>query len=70
MAKSNKVASHLAKPYLQVHTAELTGWLGHLPGRNQGAAASHSPQCATQAEGGSGLVRPLANASLQQSLLG
>jgi len=27
MSKSNKIASHLAKPYLQVNTAELTGWL-------------------------------------------
>jgi type III restriction enzyme len=26
-AKGNKVATHLAKPYLQVNTAELTGWL-------------------------------------------
>ena len=26
-AKGNKVASHLAKPYLQVNTADLTGWL-------------------------------------------
>ena len=25
--KGNKVATHLAKPYLQVNTAELTGWL-------------------------------------------
>ncbi|MBK9439874.1 MAG: DEAD/DEAH box helicase family protein [Comamonadaceae bacterium] len=27
MPKGNKIASHLAKPYLQVNTAELTGWL-------------------------------------------
>ncbi|MFZ4622958.1 MAG: DEAD/DEAH box helicase, partial [Rhodoferax sp.] len=27
VAKGNKIASHLAKPYLQVNTAELTGWL-------------------------------------------
>ncbi len=27
LPKGNKVATHLAKPYLQVHTAELTGWL-------------------------------------------
>lgn len=27
LPKSNKVATHLAKPYLQVNTAELTGWL-------------------------------------------
>ena len=27
VAKGNKVATHLAKPYLQVNTAELTGWL-------------------------------------------
>ncbi len=27
LSKGNKVASHLAKPYLQVNTAELTGWL-------------------------------------------
>ena len=25
--KGQRVATHLAKPYLQVHTAELTGWL-------------------------------------------
>ena len=27
LSKGNKVAPHLAKPYLQVNTAELTGWL-------------------------------------------
>ena len=27
LSKGNKVATHLAKPYLQVNTAELTGWL-------------------------------------------
>ncbi len=27
VAKGNKVASHQAKPYLQVNTADLTGWL-------------------------------------------
>lgn len=27
LPKGNKVAAHLAKPYLQVNTAELTGWL-------------------------------------------
>jgi type III restriction enzyme len=27
MPKGNKIATHLAKPYLQVNTAELTGWL-------------------------------------------
>ncbi|OGB50461.1 MAG: restriction endonuclease subunit R [Burkholderiales bacterium RIFOXYC12_FULL_60_6] len=27
MPKTNKIATHLAKPYLQVNTAELTGWL-------------------------------------------
>lgn len=27
LSKSNKIATHLAKPYLQVNTAELTGWL-------------------------------------------
>ena len=27
LPKSNKIATHLAKPYLQVNTAELTGWL-------------------------------------------
>ena len=27
LPKGNKVASHLAKPYLQVNTAELTGWI-------------------------------------------
>lgn len=27
LPKGNKVATHLAKPYLQVNTAELTGWL-------------------------------------------
>lgn len=27
LPKGNKIASHLAKPYLQVHTADLTGWL-------------------------------------------
>jgi type III restriction enzyme len=27
LPKSGKVATHLAKPYLQVNTAELTGWL-------------------------------------------
>ncbi len=27
MSKGNKIATHLAKPYLQVNTAELTGWL-------------------------------------------
>ena len=27
LPKSNKVATHLANPYLQVNTAELTGWL-------------------------------------------
>ena len=27
MPKCNKIATHLAKPYLQVNTAELTGWL-------------------------------------------
>lgn len=37
MPKGNKIATHLAKPYLQVNTAELTGWLddyiwGHLFG--------------------------------------
>jgi len=26
-AKGSKIASHIAKPYLQVNTAELTGWL-------------------------------------------
>lgn len=27
LTKSHKVATHLAKPYLQINTAELTGWL-------------------------------------------
>ncbi|WHZ10595.1 MAG: hypothetical protein OJF60_001034 [Burkholderiaceae bacterium] len=27
LPKGNRVATHLAKPYLQVNTAELTGWL-------------------------------------------
>lgn len=27
LPKGNKIAAHLAKPYLQVHTADLTGWL-------------------------------------------
>ncbi len=27
MPKGNKIATHLAKPYMQVNTAELTGWL-------------------------------------------
>ena len=27
LPKSNKIATHLAKPYLQINTAELTGWL-------------------------------------------
>ena len=27
LPKGNRIASHLAKPYLQVHTADLTGWL-------------------------------------------
>jgi type III restriction enzyme len=27
LPKGNKVATHLAKPYLQMNTAELTGWL-------------------------------------------
>jgi type III restriction enzyme len=27
LPKGNKVATHLAKPYMQVNTAELTGWL-------------------------------------------
>ena len=27
LPKGNKVATHLAKPYLQVNTADLTGWL-------------------------------------------
>lgn len=27
LPKGNKVAAHLAKPYLQVNTADLTGWL-------------------------------------------
>lgn len=27
LPKGNKVATHLAKPYLQVNTAELTGWI-------------------------------------------
>ena len=27
LPKSNKIATHLANPYLQVYTAELTGWL-------------------------------------------
>ena len=27
LRKGNKIATHLAKPYLQVNTAELTGWL-------------------------------------------
>ena len=27
LPKGNKIASHLAKPYLQVNTADLTGWL-------------------------------------------
>jgi type III restriction enzyme len=27
LPKGNRVATHLAKPYLQVHTADLTGWL-------------------------------------------
>ena len=27
LSKGNKIATHLAKPYLQVNTAELTGWL-------------------------------------------
>ncbi|MEO7160607.1 MAG: hypothetical protein ABIX00_08940, partial [Polaromonas sp.] len=27
MSKGNKIATHLARPYLQVNTAELTGWL-------------------------------------------
>jgi type III restriction enzyme len=27
LSKGNKVATHLAKPHLQVNTAELTGWL-------------------------------------------
>ena len=26
-SKGNKIATHLAKPYMQVNTAELTGWL-------------------------------------------
>ncbi|MDD5383505.1 MAG: DEAD/DEAH box helicase family protein [Gallionella sp.] len=37
LPKGNKIATHLANPYLQVNTAELTGWLddyirGHLFG--------------------------------------
>ena len=27
LPKGNKIAIHLARPYLQVNTAELTGWL-------------------------------------------
>lgn len=27
LPKGNKIATHLAKPYLQVHTSDLTGWL-------------------------------------------
>lgn len=27
LPKGHKIATHLAKPYLQVHTADLTGWL-------------------------------------------
>ena len=27
LPKGNKIATHLARPYLQVNTAELTGWL-------------------------------------------
>lgn len=27
LPKGNKIATHVAKPYLQVHTADLTGWL-------------------------------------------
>jgi len=27
LPKGNKIATHLAKPYLQVNTAELTGWI-------------------------------------------
>ncbi len=27
LPKGNKIAAHLAKPYLQVHTADVTGWL-------------------------------------------
>jgi type III restriction enzyme len=27
LPKGNKIATHLAKPYLQVNTADLTGWL-------------------------------------------
>lgn len=27
LPRGNRVATHLAKPYLQVHTADLTGWL-------------------------------------------
>lgn len=27
LPKGNKIAAHIAKPYLQVNTAELTGWL-------------------------------------------
>ena len=27
LSKGNKIATHVAKPYLQVHTADLTGWL-------------------------------------------
>ena len=27
LPKGNKVATHLATPYLQAHTAELAGWL-------------------------------------------
>ena len=27
LPKGNKIATHLAKPYLQVNTADLTGWI-------------------------------------------
>ncbi|MDP2759127.1 MAG: DEAD/DEAH box helicase family protein [Sideroxyarcus sp.] len=38
LPKGNKIATHLANPYLQVNTAELTGWLdGYIRGYLFGA---------------------------------
>ena len=51
LPKGNKIATHLANPYLQTNTAELTGWMdGYIRGYLFGAAFDPMPSNQTQEE--------------------
>lgn len=51
LPKVNKIATHLANPYLQTNTAELTGWLdGYVRHHLFGTAFDPMPSDKTQAE--------------------